>query len=221
MRRFIFLSGAMNQSVPRSLYRFPRSLARTAHAFTIIEVMVAMMILSVGIIGVAGMQLAAHRSNQQSAYATVAVQLAQEMAERIRANRVVTDGADSANPYLIDTAAPLPDLGKRCYGPVQCTPAEMAGLDVHEWTSKVTGKTGGNGTTYQGLPAGRGIVCRDAKVWEPGKGYTWTCDGGNTGSGAPMVVKIGWAAKNSDGSLTERNAEAVEDRPEVVLLVRP
>jgi type IV pilus assembly protein PilV len=50
------------------------------------------------------------------------------------------------------------------------------------------------------LPPARVVVCRDATPWDAGKGaYKWTCD--TTSSGAALVIKIGWQAKNPDGSL--------------------
>src|SRR3990172_778415 len=54
--------------------------------FTILEVLVAIVIVSIGLLAVAGMQTTAITANASAKDATVAIQFAEEMADRIRLN---------------------------------------------------------------------------------------------------------------------------------------
>lgn len=180
--------------------------------FTLIEVLAAMSILSIGVIGIAGLQLAAHRSNQQSAYATLAVQLAHEMAERIRANAVASEVH-----YHIDTRNLSGPAEKACYGGV-CTPEEMARFDVREWAQRLTGKNISGGPATGALPGARGVICRDSLPWKNSGGYEWACV---ADPGAPLVVKVGWLAKHADGSLAGGQAGGLKERPQIVLFAVP
>ena len=56
--------------------------------FTLIEVLVALIIVSIGLLGLAGLQATSVRFNQQAYLRSQAVQQAYDMADRIRANAV-------------------------------------------------------------------------------------------------------------------------------------
>src|SRR3989338_9394595 len=60
--------------------------------FTLIEVLVAIVIVSIGLLAVAGMQNTAIYGNASSRDATYAIQLAEEMVDRIRVNAGDTPG---------------------------------------------------------------------------------------------------------------------------------
>jgi type IV pilus assembly protein PilV len=55
--------------------------------FTLIEAMVALIVLSVGLLGIAAMYVETLRANRTSLYRTQAVALASDIADRMRANR--------------------------------------------------------------------------------------------------------------------------------------
>ncbi len=54
--------------------------------FTLLEVLVAIVIVSIGLLAVAGMQTTAITGNASARDATIAIQLAEEMVDRIRVN---------------------------------------------------------------------------------------------------------------------------------------
>src|SRR3989304_800646 len=54
--------------------------------FTLLEVLVAIVIVSIGLLAVAGMQTTAITANASARDATIAIQFAEEMADRIRLN---------------------------------------------------------------------------------------------------------------------------------------
>jgi len=164
---------------------------RTA-GFSLLEVLVAVAVLAIGIAGGAAMQLAALRTQHQSALLSQATQLATNLAERMRANGVQLSMPDGANPYLgfnydalaePDPAPPQP----LCYAlGAMCGSAQLALFDLYELKTLV----------HDRLPGGRAVVCRDAGMWQDGK-LRWACSGG---ADAPLVVKVGWRGKNPDGT---------------------
>jgi type IV pilus assembly protein PilV len=158
---------------------------RAAAGFTLIEVLVAVLVLAVGLIGGTAMQLHAMRTRHESALLSAAVQAAAAMADRIRANAGQVGSVYLAIDYDAHrepTPAAPPSLCMA--GP--CDRAALAELDAYELKRLVR-------TT---LPAGRVRVCRDAAMWQAGRLH-WPCSGGAT---APVVVKIGWRGKNPDGT---------------------
>jgi type IV pilus assembly protein PilV len=59
---------------------------KTGAGFTLIEVLVAMVVLTVGLLGLAGLQATSLKNSQNAYYRSVATQLAYDMADRMRAN---------------------------------------------------------------------------------------------------------------------------------------
>ena len=100
--------------------------------FTLIEVLVAMVLLSLGLMGVAALQLESMRSTQNAQARARAVVLAADVAERMRTNRgaalaggYVTNGADGTNQNCTDDLEGAPT--------VVCTPAQMVDHDLWQW----------------------------------------------------------------------------------------
>ena len=71
--------------------------------FSLIEVLVTMVVLSIGLLGVAGMQASGLRNNHAVYTKTQATNLAMDMAERIRANP-----KGRANYVGFDTSGTIP-----------------------------------------------------------------------------------------------------------------
>lgn len=93
--------------------------------FTLLEVMVAMVVLSIGLLGLAGLMASSMRNNQGAYHRTQATWLAYDALDRVRANRA---GA-LANAY-----ASANSLGS----PVTCAPTiaptgTVAGQDITGW----------------------------------------------------------------------------------------
>ena len=114
---------------------------RSYAGFTLLEVMIALVIFSIGLLGLAGLQAGGLRSNTQAQLRTIAVIQAYDMAERIRANpRGVADG----NYNAFDDTTPT---AEDCIS-ATCDAAEMATYDYYEWESM----------TQNALPSGHGTV---------------------------------------------------------------
>jgi len=175
--------------------------------FTLLEILIAVVVLALGIMGGVALQLAALRARHQAALLSQATQLATAMAERMRANAGHMRLADGDNLYLTlnydALNEPRPSApAALCYG-AACGGAQLALSDLYEAKLLVR----------QSLPAGRVVICRDGGLWSGGK-LRWACGGG---AAAPLVVKVGWRGRNPDG--TPRTDDSGEYMPGVALAV--
>lgn len=90
--------------------------------FTLIEVLIALIIMSVGMLGIAGLYVHSMQAGRTSLLRHNAVTLAGDIADRIRAN-------PRAGP-----AYALAGANNNCVnGGVNCTPAQMAAHDIFLW----------------------------------------------------------------------------------------
>ena len=151
--------------------------------FTLVEVLVALFVLAVGIVGAGAVQITAERTRQQASLRSEAAQLANALAARMRINPAISALPDTTNPYLsfdYDAADGLPAAPALCFGGGSCAPDALAQFDLHEMRQLLTTQ----------FPQGRITVCRDASPWDPGTNtYRWNCDGAVD---ALPVVKLGW-----------------------------
>lgn len=99
--------------------------------FTLLEVLVAVLVLSVGILGMAGLQFASLRNNQQSYQRSQAAALVNELADLMRANRVVA----GTGSYLLPVTTTL--TGASDCTTATCTEAQLAAYDLQNWQGRV------------------------------------------------------------------------------------
>lgn len=105
--------------------------------FSLVEAMVALIIISTGMIGVAALFGQGLGASRNALYRTQAVHLAADMGDRIRVNRL---GGLAYNGAATDH-----ECGP---GGEECTPMQMAEHDLFEWEARVA----------QLLPNGVGTV---------------------------------------------------------------
>jgi len=110
--------------------------------FTLLEAMVALLIFSVGLLGLAGMQMSGMQNSQSAILYTLAVQQSYDMAERIRANLAgaTLGDYDDLKSATVSCAAT----------PGSCT--STAHLDFANWYN----------LTKDVLPGGSGTVTGEA-----------------------------------------------------------
>jgi type IV pilus assembly protein PilV len=157
----------------------------TPKGFSLIEVLVALLILSVGLLGLAAMQVSGLRSVGNSTYYTQASLALTDMAERMRANPVAvadnffldvssdsTDGAaktidcapgSKPTPYCSDYYDTDSSTAKDA---ATCTPTELATYDINVWfCGELTQEDGGGrtGSLAAALPSAKvTIKCEDS-----------------------------------------------------------
>lgn len=189
-----------------------RHIADKARGSTLIEVLVAVLLLSLGLIGMIGLQAASLQNNRDARLQATAVRLATELAERMRGNRVVAALPDAAsNPYLQANATAAPaKAAVDCFTASCASPIDVARWEIDEWLQRVFSTDGG-------LPDARVVVCFDQTPYDSAGLPQWACAGG----GDIAHVKLGWARASTDRSLTgaaafERAGDP-DGRPAVML----
>jgi type IV pilus assembly protein PilV len=121
--------------------------ARRQRGFSLVEVLIALVIMSVGMLGIAGLYVKSMQAGRTSMFRHNAVTLAGDVADRIRAN------PRAANAY---TAANGTD--NNCIlGGTDCTPAEMAANDILVWKDQAANSLPGGDVTIVLTPAA-GVV---------------------------------------------------------------
>ncbi len=141
--------------------------------FTLMEVLIAVVVLSIGLLGLAGLQAAGLRNNQHSYFRSQSVLIASDIADRMRANLpAVLNGA-------YDQGAGAAAAAKAaCTTTTGCTSADMASNDLAEWNQDIATR----------LPAGEAVVCLDST---PNDG-TGTANAACDGAGTLYAIKIWW-----------------------------
>lgn len=113
---------------------------RRARGVTLIEVLVAIVITSLGVLTLAGTQAAALRQAKQSQHRAVALLLAGDLAERMRANHA-QGGAAAGYGYQADYATQAGPASKAPTAPTpacdsagdNCDAGQLAAADLYGW----------------------------------------------------------------------------------------
>jgi type IV pilus assembly protein PilV len=101
--------------------------------FSLIEVLIALIIMSVGMLGIAGLYVHSMQAGRTSLFRHNAVTLAGDVADRIRANPL-------AGAAYVDTGPVTTPPATNCVGGgVDCSPAEMAANDMFLWDEQAAG----------------------------------------------------------------------------------
>lgn len=113
--------------------------------FTLVEILVSLLILSVGMLGMAGIQVSGLRNSATSTYRTDATQLSYDIADFMRANKMAVSSNDFATiSYAYSDT--LTDPQKSCLQATttatvsSCTASEMALVNVYDWVSRARQK---------------------------------------------------------------------------------
>jgi type IV pilus assembly protein PilV len=151
---------------------------------SMIEAMVAVLVLSFGLLALAGFQLRVLAHSASASNQDIAVQLAGDMADRIRANPA--PGAVSHSPYLTDwTPAGAAEPNKSCMGArSSCSATELATDDLHRWKRAVANALPGGVSDIQNK-RGAGVLLFVHIAWdEPAVAHpippdaNWNCPDG-------------------------------------------
>ena len=97
---------------------------RSARGFSMIELLVAVLVMGIGVLGITGLQMVSLQNNRGALVRAEAVQLAYDMLDRVRANPGATYGP-------LNLATP-PAVATNCHA-ADCTQAQMVTFDQSVW----------------------------------------------------------------------------------------
>ena len=160
--------------------RAQRSRVHRQRGVSIVEALVALLVLSVGMLGIAVMYLESVRANRTALSRTLAIHLVNDMADRIRSNRMgrgtyaLTFG--TAPPTKVDCAS------------ADCTPDKLASYDMNEWYTAVMNAlpSGGDNKTP---PQVEITYTGGTTVNDPGR-YTVAAKWKEAGSDDALVTEV-------------------------------
>lgn len=115
--------------------------------FSLVEVLIALVIMSVGMLGIAGLYVQSLQAGRTSMFRHHAVTLAADVADRIRANPLA--GIAYIDPVGADNNCVL--------GGAICTSAQMAANDIFLWKNQARDSLPGGDVTVVFAPAA-GVV---------------------------------------------------------------
>ena len=139
--------------------------------FSLIEVLVASTIFSIGLAGVASLLATSISASSTSRKQSVATRAATSLADQMRLN------GTALSVYL----SPTNQQPQPCSNLSLCSPTQQAELDFYQWKMDLT----------NGIPGAVASVCLDSS-YQDGDVLSNACDG----SGG-LVIKIFWDSPNA------------------------
>jgi type IV pilus assembly protein PilV len=102
--------------------------------FSLLEVMIALLVLSIGLLGIAGLQVFSLKYNHQSYERTQATLLINEIVDRMRANPAAVQSGLYDNVPLANAYGTYIGFGS-C--PTTCSSTDLFNYDVYEWKKRM------------------------------------------------------------------------------------
>jgi len=130
----------------------------TQNGFTLVEVLISVLVISIGLLGMAGLQTTGIQQSHNSYLKTQASMLAYDMADRMRSN---LQGVAAGHYNNVDNGAlDLISTEPVCADANACTAQELADIDIYQWTS------GSNtGSIAATLPSGHGKIANSSGIF--------------------------------------------------------
>lgn len=152
--------------------------------FTLVEILIAIVIFSIGLLGIAGLQVAGMRYTHGSQLRSVAVSQAESMADLMRANEF------GVQKGYYNQGASMPTSAPYDCGTVVCASEDRATYDLVTWNKATDGLP--REANEEVLPLGTGAVCRDSTP-NDGDSTDWACD--NLGN--VYAIKLQWTERTT------------------------
>lgn len=153
--------------------------------FTLIEVLVTVVVLAIGLLGLAGLQATGMRFNHSAYLRSQATILSYDIFDRMRANKTQAEGTMAYAIDITETKSTTSycETDASHTTPDSCSPSQIAAFDLNRWKSALAEK----------LPSGDGSILVD-----------------DTGSGRIYIVTVQW-----DDSRGEENTQQLRIRAEL------
>lgn len=181
--------------------------------FSLAEALVAIVVVSFGVLGTAGLQLASMRNSNEAGAMAQAVRLSTTYAERIRAgigNDTVVQAYLTASDTIRSTT---PISVPACTSATPCSSTDVAIRDTHDWKIALANE----------LPGGEGVLCRESA--DPARAIKLAAKcapPAPTPAGTPeppLVLKVWWRGRTAKGEVVD--PAAAPFRPQISIVVTP
>ncbi len=150
--------------------------AVTTNGFSLVEVLIAVVVVAIGLLGVAKLNMINLQNANSAYFLSVATNLAMEMSERIKANRQGVINLHYHHPTQAAAGA--------CYS-AGCAPQQMADTDFFEWRANLA----------EQLPNGTGNVCIDSMGSN-------VCDGDSITNEITHAITVNWTDHVEDKTIS-------------------
>jgi type IV pilus assembly protein PilV len=190
--------------------RKPLTRTATQRGASLIEVLVAMVILMLGLLGLIGVMIESQRAQLEAYQRAQALLLVQDMASRINGNRLAADCYAQAVVFGTGNAA-APSAATCGVG--SASQKARATQDLVEWQNLLLGSTevvNGGGTNVGAMLGARGCISKDATTGVFLVSVAW--QGNQTLGGPPAGITCG---TGSYGAESQRRAVGVTLLPPV------
>jgi type IV pilus assembly protein PilV len=179
---------------------------KTSSGLTLIEVLVTMVITSIGLMGLISLQMQALKATQDAGNHSHATWILNDLASRIRANRESSLSYIGAVNCPAASTTVLPAVvcsnyatGSARVNSAVCTGPEMAAWDLFEVACGLPrDNLNINGNPIDALPSNPGLP------WGPTLAVT--CDTPGCTNGDPLILTLTWRAKVDATEATEASA---------------
>ena len=154
---------------------------RHTNGFTLLEVLIALLIFSLGLMGLAGLLIVSVQTNHSAYLRTQASFLAQTMADRMRANILGVWNGNYAGTFNSSTSG---STGTSCLGATSCGTAAIANRDGLVWSNQLASFLPNPNATIACAPTGAAPSADNLTKLPP---YTGLC-----------TITIGWTEASLD-----------------------
>jgi len=161
---------------------WPRRSIATSRGFSLLEVLIASTIFSLGMSGLSALLLFNLSSSAQSRNASTACSAAANLAEQIHLNPLAIDRYLNP-PGSISRSCQSSTVGS---GPAMCSPPQQADYDYSNWQIELA----------EQIRNSTAVVCKDSSP-EDGDRNHYQCDGDGS-----IVIKIFWGGPANSANQT-------------------
>jgi type IV pilus assembly protein PilV len=130
---------------------------KSQSGFSMLEVLISMILIIIGVMGMAGIQLLAIKKTMGAQYQGVSAMLASDMVNKMQANIGYWGVSSPSTATAVNATITINGAAvsaNNCNGAI-CTPAQMASFDLSTWGKNIA----------NALPSGTGnIACQNATL---------------------------------------------------------
>lgn len=166
-----------------------------AQGYYLLELLVSLVIISFGLLGIAGVLLTAHRASSSSYMRQQAEQSVYNIIDRIRANRTAAINGNYNASNLVTSGQPtLPSSpSKTCLGSgstYSCSSSEMAAYDLWYWLNYDVGSLPNGSASITTSANGTNTLLNIVVQWNDSPAQSLIGAGGQVSSSSASIAQF-------------------------------